>query len=434
MGTLNPQAAELNEIIRQNNPNILNMLSKKGEGIFFPKKGILAQSAEAKGKDINATIGIALEDDGSPLRLECIAKMVDLDPAVTFPYAPSYGSPPFRETWLRTMVEKNPSLKGVDTSRPVVTSALTHGLSICGYLFVDDGDRFYTPDLFWGNYRLVFINAYGAKFITYQTFQKNGFNVDGLRQQLATGPVGKRIVSLNFPNNPSGYTPTLEEANQIKEILVEAADTGNLIVAFVDDAYFGLVYEDGIIRESMFSLLANAHERLLAVKIDGATKEDYVWGFRVGFLTFAIKGGKALLYEALEAKTAGAIRGNVSNSPHISQSLLNKAYNLPDYHAQKKEKYLTLKRRYDKIKAIIAEHPEYQTAFSPLPFNSGYFMCIKPKKADPESVRQILLKDFSTGVIVANGVIRLAFSSTPYPYLEKLFDNLYKAILKVEAT
>ena len=432
MGELNPQAIELNQIIKQNNPYILDMLSKRGQGIFFPKKGILAQSAEAKGKDINATIGIALEDDGSPLRLDCIARMIDLDPAHAFPYAPSYGIPSLREAWLHTITEKNPSLSGITISRPVVTSALTHGLSLCGYLFLDEGDRFYTPDLFWGNYRLVFINAYSAEFITYDTFKNEHFNIDGLREQLSVGPVGKRIVSLNFPNNPSGYTLTTNEANRIKEVLVEAADAGNSIVAIIDDAYFGLVYEEGIIKESIFSLLANAHERLLAVKIDGATKEDYVWGFRVGFITFGIEGGNGSLYEALEAKTAGAIRGNVSNSPHISQSLLNKAYTFPGYHAQKKEKYLTLKRRYDKIKEILSNHSEYEQVFSPVPFNSGYFMCIKPRKADPEKVRQILLKDFSTGVIAGNGVIRIAFSSTPYPLLEKLFDNVYKAIVKAE--
>ena len=432
MGMMNPQAVELNEIIEQNNPYVLTMLSERGRGIFFPKKGILAQSAEAKGKDINATIGIALEDDGSPLRLDCIAKMVDLNPAEAFPYAPSYGAPAFRTTWQKTMVEKNPSLRGLTISCPVVTSALTHGLSICGYLFIDEGDRFYTPDLYWGNYRLVFNNAYGAKLVTYNTFTESGFNVEGLREQLAAGPIGKRIISLNFPNNPSGYTPTVEEAQRIKEIIVEAAEAGNSIVTLIDDAYFGLVYEEGIIKESMFPLLANAHERILAVKIDGATKEDYVWGFRVGFLTYGIKGGTASFYGTLEAKTAGAIRGNVSNSPHLSQSLLNKAYNSPEYQTQKQEKYLTLKRRYDKIKEIISGHPEYNEAFNPLPFNSGYFMCINTGDADPEKVRQVLLEDYSTGVIAANGVIRVAFSSTPYPLLEKLFDNVYRATLKVK--
>ena len=67
-----------------------------------------------------------------------------------------------------------------------------------------------------------------------------------------------------------------------------AAQRGLKLVVLVDDAYFGLVYEAGVMRESLFALLCGLHPNLLAVKLDGPTKEDYVWGFRVGFLTYGI--------------------------------------------------------------------------------------------------------------------------------------------------
>ena len=60
---------ELNNIIEKQNVKILEMLSERGKGIFFPKLGILAQSSHAKGKNINATIGEAVEDDGSSMHL-----------------------------------------------------------------------------------------------------------------------------------------------------------------------------------------------------------------------------------------------------------------------------------------------------------------------------------------------------------------------------
>jgi hypothetical protein len=62
-----------------------------------------------------------------------------------------------------------------------------------------------------------------------------------------------------------------------------------------------------------------------------------------------------------------------------------------------------------------------------MPFNSGYFMCVKLKTAEGETVRQKLLADFSTGVIAFGDTIRLAFSSTQLDKLEALFSNLYKA-------
>ncbi len=131
MNTINPQAQELNDIIEATNPHVLDMLSAKGENIFFPKKGILAQSADAKGKEINATIGIALEEDGSPLCLDCISKLISVDKNNAFPYAPSYGRSDIRKTWGKMIYEKNPGLGSICVSDPVVTNALTHGLSIC---------------------------------------------------------------------------------------------------------------------------------------------------------------------------------------------------------------------------------------------------------------------------------------------------------------
>ena len=86
---INPQAQALNETIGKNHPAILELLSQKGKAIFFPKSSILAQGAEAKGKDINATIGIALEDDGTPMRLKTIHDQVPLEPNDVYPYAPS---------------------------------------------------------------------------------------------------------------------------------------------------------------------------------------------------------------------------------------------------------------------------------------------------------------------------------------------------------
>src|SRR3989338_8880889 len=148
---LNPQAIELNNAINAANTNVNEMLSEKGKAIFFPKKGILGQGAEAKGKKINATIGIALEEDGSPMRLKSISKRVKLEPGDVFPYAPSFGKKELRDKWKEMLYKKNPGLLGKELSLPIVTNALTHGLSMVGYMFIDAGDKVILPDQYWGN-------------------------------------------------------------------------------------------------------------------------------------------------------------------------------------------------------------------------------------------------------------------------------------------
>ncbi len=425
---LDSQAVSLNNAIKAANPAVLDLLSAKGKAIFFPKLGILAQSAEAGGKEINATIGIALEDDGSPVALPSISKNLNLPAGDAYPYAPSPGRADIRKIWKGMIEKKNPGLAGKVFSNPVVTAALTHGLSMAGYLFCDEGDTVILPDLFWENYGLIFTNAFGAGLDTFPTYTEAGaFNSAGLKAKLeAPSKNGKKIVLLNFPNNPSGYTPYPAEVKEIVAAVNAAAQRGDKVVVLIDDAYFGLVFEEGVYKQSIFCDLGDLHPNVLAVKIDGATKEDYVWGFRVGFLTYAVKGGTAPLYEALEAKTGGAIRGNISNSSNPAQSLLVRSWSAGEYEAEKRQKFDLLKKRYDEVKRILAAHPEYKSQFTALPFNSGYFMCIKPK-ADPEALRQKLLKDYSTGTINFGSILRLAFSATPTAKLEKLFENVFKA-------
>jgi len=424
---LNEQAEQLNQQIGTDCPAVLEMLSEKGKAIYFPKLGILSQSAEANGKEINATIGIALEEDGAPMILPGIAANCSLKAGEMVSYAPSPGRPDIRKTWKEMLIKKNPSLACKDFSLPVVTSALTHGLSMSAYLFCEKGDQFIVPDLYWENYDLIFANGFGTRLTPYPFFNKRGFNLAGLKKRLQAKGKTKKIVCLNFPNNPAGYTPTIDEVRAIAGLLLEAAQAGNRLVVIIDDAYFGLVFEDNIFRESIFTLICDLHPNLLAIKLDGPTKEDYVWGFRVGFMTYGVQGGTPAVYAALEAKTAGAIRGNISNSANISQSLLLKAYCSANYESEKRQKYDVLKARYEAVKQILAGHPEYKKHFKPMPFNSGYFMCLKMISADPENLRRKLLQDYSSGVIVMNNLVRIAFSATPLAKLPKLFENIYKA-------
>ena len=427
---MNPQAAELNAVLEAEGAAALKLLSDKGKNIFFPRKGLVAQGLDAKGKTINASIGEAKEDDGSPLRLAPLARRIDLDPADAFTYAPSFGKPALRDRWKKMIVEKNPGLGDTPLSRPVATNALTHGLSVVGYMFLDEGDEIILPEHYWGNYNLVFTQAYRSKMRTFPTFDADGpdagFNVAGLSEALMA-PGEKKIVLFNFPNNPTGYTPTVEELTAIVDAVRTAAEAGKTILTVMDDAYFGLVFKEGVAMESPFVKLSSLHENVVACKVDGATKEDYVWGFRVGFITYAGKGLSEKALAALEDKTAGRVRGSISNDSHLGQSLLLAAYDDPAYASEKERAYSLLKARCAAVSSELGNHPEYAERFTALPYNSGYFMCVKIAKGDAEAVRQKLLADYDTGVIALGDLIRVAYSSLPQAQIPTLFANLYAA-------
>ena len=408
-----------------------DFLSPTGRRMYFPYGGILGQGAEAKSCEINATVGMAFEEDGSPLVMDCFRKAVDLDKRA-FLYAGSFGLPKLREAWRAMEFVKNPSLKGKTFSNPVVTNALTHGIRICAELFAGPSDTLVCPDLFWDNYELIFKEAVGCKVERFNTFKKGAFDAGAMNKALLA-PGKKKILILNFPNNPTGYTATIEDAAAIVAAVKEVADAGKKIVVVLDDAYFGLVYEKGVHGESLFAEFSDLSENVLAVKLDGTTKEDYVWGLRVGFITFAFKGAGEEQLKALEAKAAGNVRSGVSNINSVGQHLALAAFADPGYAQQKRDKYAVLMKRYHEIRAILKAHPEYADFFEVMPFNSGYFMCVKPKGVDAESVRRRLIEKYSTGTIVLSGLIRLAFSTIPTAKLATLFKNVADAIADLRA-
>jgi len=423
----NSQADSLNEILRKESPVLYQMLSAKGKNAFFPKTGIMKQGIEASGKKINATLGMAFEDDGSPMRLKSIADFINLDPAQVFPYVSSYGLKELRAAWQDSIREKSPSIKGT-MSLPLTTNGLTHGLGVTGYMFVDPGEAVIVPTPFWGNYNLVFSAAYGAAIKSYNAFSDGAFNTQGLQSRLSEQK-GKQILLFNFPHNPTGYTLTNQETDDVVETLLNSAENDNQIVVILDDAYFGLVYEEGIFQESLFAKLYDLHENILAIKIDGATKEDYAWGLRVGFITYGSKILTPGSCQALEDKTAGTIRGSVSNISHLSQRLILNAIQSENYAQEKQKKYDFLKCRFEKVRETLeANRERFEKVFTPLPFNSGYFMCVKLAPGlEAEKVRRRMLEDFDTGVISIQNIIRIAFSAVPEKEIPALFENIYQA-------
>ncbi len=436
---MNPLAQQLNEQIRANNPHVYEMLSPLGRRLFFPK-GILSQSAEAKEKAFrfNATIGIALEK-GEAMHLACIQdRLKGLRPDDVFPYAPAAGKPALREKWREKQLAESPSLRDKQIGRPIVTNALTHGLTLVGDLFVEAGDTILLPDKFWGNYRLILEVRKQARIVTYPFYgAAGGFDVQGLEKKIEEQAAGgkKLIVLLNFPNNPCGYSITREEAEVLSRVLVEAARKGTRLIVVLDEAYYGLFYSEDLFRESLIGRLANQDERLLVVKLDGATKEEFVWGFRVGFLTFGLgpRGDLAAVYEALEKKTMGAIRGSISNSPHLSQTLVLNALESPDFPRQQAEKFALLESRARKVMQVL-ENQKYAEAWTVYPFNAGYFMCLQVKGVEGEALRKHLLNAYGVGVIAAGGNdVRIAFSCIEEENVEELFELIYRAIMDLKS-
>ncbi len=436
---MNPLAIELNQIIEQCNPQIMEMLAPVGKSLFFPK-GILSQSAEAKEKAhrINATIGIAKESGHTMCFDSVMSSIDDIRASESLTYAPSYGIPDLRKQWQEELLVKNPSLRGKPISLPVVTCGVTHGISVFADLWVDTSDVVILPDMMWGNYNMILNVRKGARLSHYTLFNdQGGFNLEAFEAAVRAeaSENSKIVVLLNFPQNPTGYSISKDEAQTITEILTRVAEEGTRVIAAMDDAYFGLFYEPQTFKESLFAYLSGRHPNLLAVKLDGGTKEHFIWGLRIGFITYGAAGDADLgaLYEALEKKTAGGVRGNISNASHLSQRILLNSMRSDANAAEKAEKFEILKGRAEKVKSVLADS-KYNDAWKPYPFNSGYFMCLQLKTIDAEKLRVHLLDQYGVGLIaLGKHDLRVAFSCIDESQVQELFDTILKGIQDLEA-
>ena len=422
---INPLAQELNDTLSGSVVDAL--MSDMGRRLYFPN-GIISQGGEAA-KDAhfaNGTIGMAVAG-GTPIELDSYKKiMPSLNSRETVAYAKTAGNPNVRDLWKSKIIEKNPDLKNKKISSPILVPGLTAVLSYVSDIFVDAEKPLLAPDPCWDNYELIAAARRGAEFHQFKCFENGKFNIPGLEAAMKAEAekYGSVRVILNFPQNPSGYSPTKDEAKEIVRIVRELAEAGKKVLVLSDDAYFGLNYEDDIEPQSLFAYMADLHENVLAIKADGPTKEDFAWGFRTGFITFASKGLSDAQITALQIKFMAAIRSSVSCSSTVSQSLVVHALADNGHEEQKKELRKMLKARYDAVRKFVNTHTS--KVLEPLPFNSGYFMSFHVNTGKAEEIRKELLKTAGIGIIQIDPyTLRVAFSSIDEDKIDSVYTSIY---------
>ncbi len=410
---------EAEEINLEISPTIKFFLSEKGKRIYYPKKGIGSQSKEASECPVNATIGVAKDDNNKIMYL----KSLHTSPV---PYAPAYGIPILRSIWRERIVGKN-NIDHDNLSLPVVTSGITSGLFIFGSLFLNEGDEVILPELFWPNYNLAYKTYFNCNFKKYNTFKDDKLDMESFKNSIENSK--KRIIILNFPHNPTGYSPSKEEAVEMAEIISKVSTPSSPTLVLIDDAYLGLNYKETNFEHSMFKLLSNK-ENIVAVKADGISKEYYSWGMRMGFLTISCGDNKDGNYEGMENKIAGLIRAQVSSVPRTSQEAFINAYG-GKLEEEKRANDLILKERYEELNLVYNSNDNYKNYFELVPSNSGYFFCIKPKMYNCDDLRLNLIKSYGIGVISTGGVLRVALSSIKKSSIKYLLDSIAEEIKKL---
>lgn len=412
-------AAEINAALERDAPALFQSLSPLGRRAFFP------------------TIGPITDGRGGAVRLPGLTAAFgdlpgqDLDQALL--YSPIEGLPEVRSRWREWQRRHATATRSsVPSSLPLVTAGLSHALSLAADLFGGEGKPVAIPQPFWGNYRQAFAIRTGAQVLTGPAYVDGRYNPNAIPDALAGVPAGEPAVALlNIPSNPGGYSPDGDERRATIAALLAEAKRRPLVV-LCDDAYAGLVFEPDISRESLFWELAGIHPNLVAVKIDGATKEFSFFGGRVGFLTFAVEPDSDAA-RSLESKVKMLVRSSVGSPVASSQVILLQALRQEGIAAEVEAVRALLQGRYEALQGAMKKVD--RRLLTPLPFNSGCFALVELPAAlglDSERLRKHLLARHDTGLVsIAPRYLRIAHCSVDAAALPELVRRLEAAVAEL---
>src|SRR5919197_1381165 len=136
-----------------------------------------------------------------------------------------------------------------DFEQIAVTSSGVNGLMIASQLLLDPGDRVVEVVPLWPNLQEI-PKILGAQVTTVPlTFSLDGWMLE-LERLLAALTPGTRILYLNSPNNPTGWSASADEQ---RAILAHCRRHG--IWIFADEAYERLYFGDRGIAPSFLDLM-----------------------------------------------------------------------------------------------------------------------------------------------------------------------------------
>jgi aspartate aminotransferase len=166
--------------------------------------------------------------------------------------------------------------RAIAVDRVAVTGSGTSALMLASQLIVEHGDRIVTVTPLWPN-AVEIPKIVGGQVTCIPLEVQDGQWALPLEKLLKALIPGTRMLVLNSPNNPTGWTIHQEEQ---RVILEHCRRFGIWIVA--DDVYERLIYKDGLRSAPSFLELSEEQDRLIVV--NSFSKAWCMTGWRIGWM------------------------------------------------------------------------------------------------------------------------------------------------------
>ena len=375
-----------------------------------------AKAQFGKENVINAVLGTLADDEGNIIALDSFYKRLEtMDRGLIASYAPIEGEKAFRETVLDLLFEENrPAAYMEVVSTPGGTGAIRNGI----FSYADIGDPVICHDYFWQPYQKMCIE-FDRDFRTYNFFTRDfKFDLTAYKacQDEALKDHDRMVSIINSPgNNPTGYSLSDEEWDEVIKISKEAVEKGKKITLIIDVAYIEFA-GDGE-QKKFFKKFEGLPENFMVLVAFSMSKAYTAYGLRSGAVV-GISSSKEEIEDFKDAMATSA-RCNWSNGVHAPQLILvelAKDENKGEYDKELASLKAMLKERADVFVKEAADHK-----INIIPYFGGFFAFVPTDRAF--EITEKLEKENIFTIPSAKG-IRIALCATNKKDIVKLVERL----------
>lgn len=368
------------------------------------------------GKDavVNSTIGTLNDDNGDLIVLESVHKVFQiLGPKDYAEYAPIGGTPAFKEAAKKAAFKNNVPEGFIEVvATPGGTGSLRNAISN----YTTYGDKVLTTDWHWAPYKTI-ASEIGRKIEVFELFNaERTFNINAFKASVndILAQQESIVVILNTPaHNPTGYSLTPTDWDNVIAALTESAQTGKAIALVVDVAYMDFAGDEDEYRQFIPKLSA-LPENVLPIIAYSGSKTFTLYGTRCGAMICIAK--TQAIADEFKRVCEFSSRGSWSNNAKVGQVILEKIFadeellaSVSKERAYYRDMLLARGRAFSEEAAKVG--------LEIVPFDAGFFVSVPCD--NPEEVAAKLEKENVFLVPLAKG-LRISVASIPEAACRKL--------------
>lgn len=387
----------------------------------------MAKAKHGRENVVDATIGSLCDENENLVFLPTVEKVFrGLNNDDIAAYSDAKGLPEYLSAAInQTFGGNKPEAYIAAVSTPGGSGAV-HNLI---WNYADIGESVLTHDWYWQPYNVLCSDSL-HRLETFRFLDEQlQFNIKAFELKVCEllTKQDKLVIVLNTPNhNPTGYSLTDNEWDQVLQTINQCAQKNKAITLLVDAAYIDYLAEPDKGRAFMRKF-SRINQNVFVALAFSMSKGFTLYGQRMGAL-IGVSKDKHAIEEFLNAATI-TCRSRWSNLSRAAMKTLIEIYReqtLLDQVGRERYQYVSMMRQ----RAEIFMQEANSSNLKILPYCGGFFITVPAE--DPVAVSNILQQSNVYVVPVANG-IRIAVCAVPAKKIYGFAGKIAEAFAEIRA-